>query len=170
MIIEEILELRAKDNYITYKEYIGETMSKRKQLYDIENYLDLDKELENLHQVKLAVDLLLDILERTYVEKVQEKKSLEEELKYQKLLKQVAFENSLKKQETFLTQKELEIRKNKKLIELLKDEEGKVIEVSNVIDFLRLDIKHYERIRENIGDIYMSLKKKYDLVIRKLNI
>lgn len=170
MIIEDILELGMKENYNTYKKVIGDIMSQRRQLYQIENYLDLDKELENLHQAKLVVDLLLDMLERVNIEKIQAKKALEEELKYQKLSKQVAFENSLKKEETFLTQKELELRKNKKLIELLKSEEEQIAELSNVIDFLKLDIKHFERIRENIDDIYMSLKKKYDLVIRKLNI
>ena len=146
---------------------IFEIMGSRKMLYDLENHFDLDKSLEEMHEAKLSCDLVINILERTKAELTQNLRRTKETLKEERLNLAIVFENSFKKQEHAFTTKELEKRMEKHILAHLKDKEEEHLDLLDMLDIVGFETNKFNKIRENVDDVYMTIKKKYDLLIKR---
>lgn len=165
-IIEIIPSERLKKDFEFNYDNIIEKMSKRKMLYQIENYLDLDNILEEMHSAKLSCDFAINILERTIAELNSKLKKEKDTFREEELKNAIAFENSLKKELAFTT-KEMDKRTERYLLEALKEKKENILELTDDLEVCKFELNNLNRFRENIDDIYMSLKKKYDLLIKR---
>ena len=165
-ILEIIGNERIKQDFESNLDNLIAKMSCRKQLYQIENHFDLDNALEEMHSAKLSCDLMLNIIERIQMSIQQQLKRKKDELKEEKLTYSIAYENSLRKQGAFTT-KEIDKRTEKYLIDHLRTKEEFIQNLNDDLDVCQFELNNYSRARESIDDIYMSLKKKYDLLIKR---
>ena len=166
--IEEIIFGETAKTQFTYAESrISEIMSSRKMIYQLENHFDLDKALEEAHEAKTCCDLAINIIERTTVELHQQQRRKKEELKEEKLNLSIIYENSLKKSDYGFTSKEIEKRTEKHLINCLKEKESLLLDLLDDLDICKFELNKFNKYRENVDDVYMSIKKKYDLLIKR---
>lgn len=166
--IEEIIFGETAKTQFTYAESrITEIMSSRKMIYQLENHYDLDKALEEAHEAKICCDLAINIVERTMVELHQKQRRKKEEVKEEKLNMSILYETQLKKSDYAFTSKEIEKRTEKHLINCLKEQEGILLDLLDDIDVCKFELNKFNKYRENVDDVYMSIKKKYDLLIKR---
>ena len=49
----------------------------------------------------------------------------------------------------------------------LKDKEEEHLDLLDMLDIVGFETNKFNKIRENVDDVYMSIKKKYDLLIKR---
>ena len=48
-----------------------------------------------------------------------------------------------------------------------KDKEEEHLDLLDMLDIVGFETNKFNKIRENVDDVYMSIKKKYDLLIKR---
>lgn len=55
----------------------------------------------------------------------------------------------------------------KHILAHLKDKEEEHLDLLDMLDIVGFETNKFNKIRENVDDVYMSIKKKYDLLIKR---
>lgn len=141
-------------------------MNNRKKLHEIENPLDLDMCLEKMHTAKTKLDFCIRVIEYLKIKLTESLNIDKENYKFSKIENEVLFSDVNKQMKEDLSAKEFEKKKEFYLVKKFKNELAE-IESDNInLTIINFELKSLERLRENIDDVYLSLKKKYDAYIK----
>lgn len=141
-------------------------MNKRKKLHEIENPFDLDICLENMHTAKTKLDFCLKVIEYLKI-KITESLNIDKEnYKFSKIENEVLYSDINKQMKEDLTAKEFEKKREFYIMKKFKNDLTQIDSESLDLTIINFELKSLERLRENIDDVYLSLKKKYDAYIK----
>lgn len=161
-LFEILKEEKVIEIYKNNLKIVDERLSKRTRLFNINSPLELDKNLEYMHEAKMSVDLAIKILEYKKIELSIEFNTLKEENKIDVYQIEIGYDSINKQKKEDLTKAEYEKQRDFFCKKKLKEEMDKLNQIENSIKIINFELNTILRIRENIDDVYLSLKKKYE--------
>lgn len=147
-------------------EQVDESLKKRSSLYNINSPLDLDKNLEFMHSAKMNIDNCIKIIEFKKIELTLLYQQEKEQLKISTFSSEISYDELRKQQKEDLTKVDFEKRRFISISKLLKEETDSLNLLDEKISILKFEFDSLIRLRENIDDIYLSLKKKYESLLK----
>ncbi|MGL5711160.1 MAG: hypothetical protein ACRCW9_10025 [Cetobacterium sp.] len=154
------------EKYMSTLVKIDDILNKRKKLFEINSVLDVDLCIEKMHEAKMNLDYCLKIIEYLKIERTEALNIDKENLKFKKIECDVMFSETQKQLKEDLSARDFDKKKEWFIVRKIKQDVSDIDSDSTDLSIINFELNSLIRLRENIEDIYLSLKKKYDSLIK----